>query len=224
MSLEQLDAWLYTLAPAPRVNGTSMLDGYLTAIVIGPCSIPLDEWFADLLGESGRIATAAGAELAAIKAIVARFNAISEGLSLAPSKHAPIFEKTQAGLALPHSWCMGFLSAMRLRFDDWRPLLDLGRIEHGLLLPILLYCTDPLGRPMFGPPREGPETEEFLPEERDVVLCFAPYFPQSGIAEHLDAVAGRLVILVEEARPGDRTAFFQGREDMNRRQGGERQS
>ena len=162
MNLEQLDAWLYTLEPAPRVNGTSMLDGYLTAIVIGPCSIPPDEWFVDLLGERGRIAIAAGAMLAAITAIVARFNAISEGLSLAPSKHAPLFEKTGNGLALPHPWCMGFLSAMRLRFDDWRPLLDLSRIDHGLLLPILLYCNDPLGRPMLGPPREGPETEEFL--------------------------------------------------------------
>ena len=79
-----------------------------------------------------------------------------------PSKHAPLFEKTGDGLALPHPWCMGFLSAMRLRFDEWRPLLDLSRIDHGLLLPILLYCTDPLGRPMLGPPREGPETEQFL--------------------------------------------------------------
>jgi len=162
MNLEQLDAWLYTLEPAPRVNGTSMLDGYLTAIVIGPCSIPPDEWFVHLLGEHGRIATATGAVLAAIKAVVARFNAISEGLSLAPSKHAPLFEKTGNGLVLPQPWCMGFLSAMRLRFDDWRPLLDLSRIDHGLLLPILLYCTDPLGRPMLGPPREGPETEHFL--------------------------------------------------------------
>ena len=162
MSLEQLDAWLYTLEPTPLVNGASMLDGYLTAIVIGPCSIPPDEWFVHLLGEHGRIATATGAAVAAIKAIVARFNAISEGLSLAPGKHAPVFEKTDHGLALPQPWCMGFLTAMRLRFDDWRPLLDLGRIEHGLLLPILLYCTDPLGRPMLGPPREGPQTEEFL--------------------------------------------------------------
>jgi uncharacterized protein len=162
INLEQLDAWLYTLEPAPRVNGTSMLDGYLTAIVIGPCSMPPEEWFVHLLGEHGRIATATGAALAALKAIVARFNAISEGLSLAPGKHAPVFEKTDRGLALPQPWCMGFLTAMRLRFDDWRPLLDLGRIEHGLLLPILLYCTDPLGRPMLGPPREGPETEEFL--------------------------------------------------------------
>jgi len=99
---------------------------------------------------------------AAITAIVARFNAISEGLSLAPSKHAPLFEKTEGGLALPNRWCMGFLNAMRLRFDDWQPLLDLSRIDHRLMLPILLYCTDPLGRPILGPPREGPETEEFL--------------------------------------------------------------
>ena len=43
-----------------------------------------------------------------------------------------------------------------------RPLRDLNRIEHGLLLPILLYCVDPLGRPTLGPPREEPETEAFL--------------------------------------------------------------
>ena len=55
MSLEHLDAWLYTLELAPRVDGVSMLDdGYLTAIVIGPCSIPPDEWFVDLLGERGQ--------------------------------------------------------------------------------------------------------------------------------------------------------------------------
>lgn len=162
MSLEQLDVWLSTLDPAPRVNGASMLDGYLTAIVIGPCSIPPDEWFVDLLGERGQIATAAGDVLAAIKAIAARFNVISEGLSIAPTQHAPVFEKTDDGMALPHPWCMGFLRAMRLRFDKWQPLLDLNRIEYGLLLPILLYTTDSLGRPTLGPPREGPKTEEFL--------------------------------------------------------------
>lgn len=162
MSLDQLDAWLHTLEPAPRVDGTSMLDGYLTAVVIGPCSIPPDEWFVDLLGEHGRIATAAGATMAAIAAIVARFNAISEGLSLAPNKHEPLFEQAAGSRVLPQSWCMGFLGAMQLRIDEWRPLLDLSRIDHGLLLPILLHCTDPLGRPMLGPPREGPETAEFL--------------------------------------------------------------
>lgn len=139
-----------------------MLDGYLTAIVIGPCSIPPDEWMVDLLGRHGRIASADGETLVALTAIVGRFNVISKGLSIAPGQHAPIFEKTDDGLVLPHPWCMGFLAAMQLRLEAWQPVLDRDRIEHGLMLPILLHCIDASGQPMLGPPRKGPETEAFL--------------------------------------------------------------
>ncbi len=188
MSLEQLDAWLKRLEPAPRVDGASMLDGYLTAIVIGPCSIPPDEWFVHLLGERGRIASASGATMAALTTIATRFNAISEGLSLAPSKHAPVFEKTDDGLALPHPWCMGFLSAMQLRFDNWQPLLDLSRVDHGLMLPILLYCTDPLGRPMLGPPRDGPETKQFLRETYQDIPLVIPAIRDFWMPQRLKQV------------------------------------
>jgi len=68
MDFEVLDAWLEQLKPAPKVDGMSMLDGYLAAIVIGPCSIPPHEWFFDLLGEKGNIATAQGKQLNAIMA------------------------------------------------------------------------------------------------------------------------------------------------------------
>jgi uncharacterized protein len=162
MSLEQLDGWLQTIEPPPKVTGTSMLDGYLTAIVIGPCSIPPDEWMVDMLGERGRIASAAGATMAAITAIAGQVNAISESLAVAPGQHAPIFEKTDDGRVLSQPWCMGFLAAMQLRIEAWRPLLNLDRIEHGLMLPILLHCVDASGRPMLGPPRKGAETEAFL--------------------------------------------------------------
>ena len=164
MDLEALQAWLRALEPPARVDGVSMLDGYLSALIVGPISIPPEEWFVDLLGEHGRIATAVGRRLAAIQAIAARFNAISEGLSLAPDRHAPIFEKMDDGTVLAEPWCMGFLAAMQLRWNEWRPLRDLDRIDHGLLLPILLHCTDQHGSPMLGPPRQGPETETFLRE------------------------------------------------------------
>jgi uncharacterized protein len=162
MSFDQLDDWLDTLDASAKVDGASMLDGYVTAIVIGPCSIPPDEWFVDLLGARGRIATADGKTLAAITAIVARFNAISETLSTVPGQHAPIFEKTEDGLALPHPWCMGFLTAMQLRLKAWQPLLDLSCPNHGLMLPILLYCVDALGGPMFEPPGESTEMHECI--------------------------------------------------------------
>lgn len=51
---------------------------------------------------------------------------------------------------------------MQLRFDDWQLLLNPSRIDRGLMLPILLYCTDLLGRPMLEPPRKGPEAEQLL--------------------------------------------------------------
>ncbi len=31
----------------------------------------------------------------------------------------------------------------------------------GLLLPILFHCVDDQGRPMLGPPRLGPDTDQF---------------------------------------------------------------
>ena len=65
MSLDQLDDWLDALDPPAKVDSASMLDGYVTAIVIGPCAIPPDAWFVDLLGARGRVATARGRTLAA---------------------------------------------------------------------------------------------------------------------------------------------------------------
>jgi hypothetical protein len=39
MSLERPDACLGDPRPPGRVDGVSMLDGYLTALIIGPCTI-----------------------------------------------------------------------------------------------------------------------------------------------------------------------------------------
>ena len=105
------------------------------------CILGLNRIGLQRIGERGRIATAAGKTLVAIKAMAARFNAISEGLSIAPERHAPIFERTDDGMVLPQPWCMGFLTGMRLRQQKWNPLLDLSSMDHGLMLPILLYCT-----------------------------------------------------------------------------------
>jgi uncharacterized protein len=162
MSLEELERWIDQLDPPPLIDGVSMLDGYLAAIIVGPCSIDPYEWLRHMLGPHSGLGIEGTKQAAAIMAIVARFNAISEGLSTAPERYAPIFERTDDGTVLAGPWCMGFLAAMRLRYDVWRPLRDISRIEHGLLLPILLHCTDSTGRPVLGPVRQGPEGQEFL--------------------------------------------------------------
>ena len=44
-------------------------------------------------------------------------------------------------------------------------MLDLGNINHGLLLPILIYCVDKKGNPVLGKPRPRPETAHFIEHE-----------------------------------------------------------
>jgi uncharacterized protein len=162
MSLERLEDWIDQLDPLPLIDGVSMLDGYLTAIIVGPCSIDPREWLRHMLGPHSRIGMDGTEQSAAIMAIVARFNGVSERLATARERYAPIFERTDDGTVRAGPWCMGFLAAMQLRYGDWQPLRDLSRIEHGLLVPILLHCTDTTGHPMLGPMRPGPEGEEFL--------------------------------------------------------------
>lgn len=86
---------------------------------------------------------------------------------------------------------MGFLAAMRLRFEAWRPLRDLNRIEHGLLLPILLHCVDPLGRPVLGPSREGPETEAFLRSAYHDIPLVIPEIRTFWMPERLREAKGK---------------------------------
>jgi uncharacterized protein len=162
MSLDELDDWITRLDPPPLVDGVSMLDGYLAAVIVGPCSIDPPEWLHHMLGPHSRIGSEGSEQAAAIGTIAARFNAISEGLATAPERYAPIFERTDAGTVVAAPWCMGFVAAINLRIDAWRPLCDLRRIEHGLLLPILLHCTDDTGHSVLGPVRPGPEGDEFL--------------------------------------------------------------
>jgi uncharacterized protein len=159
MDLEALGAWLEKQKRV--IDGASMLDGYLAAIVVGPSSIPPDEWFFDLLGPKGNIATAHGKTHKAIMAIVARHNAISESLSTAPQTYAPIFQRTGNGVVFAGPWCLGFAHAMKLRWSAWAPLREARGIECGLMLPIMLYCADQIGAPM-DPAPNGINTKEYL--------------------------------------------------------------
>ena len=136
LSLEQLDDWFLALEPPARVEGVSMLDGYLTAIIIGPRSIPPDEWFDDLFGARGNIAVASGTMLAAITSI--------EGET---PRHAPIFRKTDDGLAVPRLLAYGLPGGDAVADGHWEPLPDMNRVDHRLMLPILLTASIPSDAP-----------------------------------------------------------------------------
>jgi uncharacterized protein len=122
MSLEQLERWIERLEPPPLIENVSMLDGYLTAIIVGPCSINPYEWMGHMLGPHSAIGAEGSEQFAAMQAIAARFNAIGERLATAPRNYAPLFERTDDGIVDAGPWCRGFMAAMMLRPEAWRPL------------------------------------------------------------------------------------------------------
>jgi uncharacterized protein len=163
MPLDELERWLQARAERrPVATSLPVLDGYVAAIVAGPVSISPLDWICPLLAIDADAFNHGGTpEFAAISAVVQRHNDISNVLSTTPDRFTPIHSRKPDGDVDARPWCQGFHAAMRPRLSAWAPLLDIGNINHGLLLPILLHCVDDQGRPMLGPPRTGRQTEEF---------------------------------------------------------------
>ena len=163
MPLDELDQWLRgRTGRPPAATNLSMLDGYVTAIVVGPVSFDPREWMCPLLAINADAFNHGGTpEFAAISAVAVRHNDISNILSTAPSRFEPIYRRKNHEVdARP--WCEGFYAAMKLRMSAWAPLLDTDEINQVLLLPIFVHCVDDQGLPLLGPTRKRPEGKAFM--------------------------------------------------------------
>lgn len=163
MPKSDLTSWLKGLKGKGMQPGPSALDGYLTALVIGPRLVGPDGWIGEMLRLNWRKWREGTPQSAAIQTVVEHYNAIANTLFMSPDSYAPLLESAPDGRVLAGPWSMGFLAAMKPRLTEWHDLCRPDRQEHALLLPILVHCTNEAGgAPMLGPPREGPETQAFL--------------------------------------------------------------
>ena len=164
MPLEELGLWLQDrIDRRPAATSVAMLDGYVSAIVAGPVSLDPPNWICPLLAIDADAFNHGGTpEFAAISAVAVHHNHISNVLSTMPDRFTPIHRRKPNGDVDARPWCRGFHAAMQLSMTAWAPLLDLSDINHGLLLPILLYCVDDQARPLLGPTRKGREGKAFL--------------------------------------------------------------
>jgi uncharacterized protein len=139
LSLEELELWLASdQAPAKGGWNVSAVDGFLAGIIIGPEPIEPKEWTRLIFGARplGKDADAA------VRAVLDRHAVIARALAEAPASYVPLFMRTDEGVVLAQDSAVGFLAAIRLRLDAWRPLLE-GPAWLELLLPILVYTPDP---------------------------------------------------------------------------------
>ena len=146
-----------------------MLDGAVTAVVVGPVSMAPEKWVCPLLGVDPDAFNHDTEEFSAIAATLIRHNAISEALSTRPESFEPLFVRSPDGEVDPQPWCMGFYAVMKLRLLVWSRLLSPDRIGPDLLAPILFHCVDDAGQAALPPAMRRPGTPPLAPNAwRDI--------------------------------------------------------
>ncbi len=121
------------------------LEGFLTAIAIGPITVTPDQWLPNVFRSSSEDPLP---EIPSIKVfqrlvnlIMRYYNSVITIFEIAPEKFSPTFytrEVEGKTYTIVDEWCSGFLQGIALAGDAWQPLLD---EKPGILRPFQLFAT-----------------------------------------------------------------------------------
>lgn len=164
VSIDRLDDYLRSDRSPPECMAMSDLDGFLTALAIGPAVVMPSEWLPIVWG--GEQPTFADEEetRAIMGGIFSRYNEILA--QVRNDDYKPILWTDTDGLPIATDWAEGFLQAVYLRKNAWEPLFKAKR--HSLLLfPILALCGNENGDSVFG---FNVETENEIMDEAPTIL------------------------------------------------------
>jgi uncharacterized protein len=141
IDLDALDDYLMSDRAPDYSMGLSDLDGFLTGLVVSPRLIPPSEWLPVIWGgEEPEFQTQVEMRTV-LGTIMGRYNAIATCLSSDPDDFEPIFWEGQEGEVIASDWAGGFLDAVALRPQAWRPLIEDSRAAI-LMAPLFLLNGD----------------------------------------------------------------------------------
>lgn len=135
VELEALDRLLQAL-PADGAMTLDGLDGYLTALLVGPAAVlaewPTADWLPLVWGGDGALGPDAAAPFASkrqrkatVVQLLRHLRHLSQQLAEAPADWEPIFSIAEQGAqewADARDWCAGFLQAVDLWPSAWDPV------------------------------------------------------------------------------------------------------
>jgi uncharacterized protein len=130
--VEELDQFLMSDLVSDETLMLDSLDGYLTAIAIGPITLMPSEWLPGIWGpEPDDAPEFESMEQAqrVMNLIVRHFNSIIASLENDPDSIAPIFNENELPDD-PHvyldaeNWALGFMQGVDLCRSAWKPLFD----------------------------------------------------------------------------------------------------
>ena len=121
------------------VLDVSELDGFLTAIVSGPNSIPPTEWLPALWGDYPPQWKSDQEFMDIVSMIIRHMNAIADCLMESPQDYEPLFLENTVGektYDIVDEWCHGYTMGIALDAEAW---MDSGPEMTGLISPILSF-------------------------------------------------------------------------------------
>jgi uncharacterized protein len=149
--LNEVDRFLESDATPANCMGLSTLEGFLTALAIGPTLVLASEWLPGVWGErdDDLLIFESEKEAKRIVGLLVRFyNGIVATFTESPEKFMPLLEKREKD-GKPYlsgeEWCGGFTRGVNLRSKDWEPLFKDDK-HRDLLGPIFWFASGK-GRP-----------------------------------------------------------------------------
>jgi uncharacterized protein len=135
------ETFLHKRRPHPPVFSMDGLDGYLTALIIGPRFIDPRQWIGLFAGEQALMALEGTTEALAVQTLVANYNRISVGLAETPETWRPRFARREDGTYVAFEWSTAFLLATGYAPRLWRPVLH-GHAKTGDIIAPIRDTTD----------------------------------------------------------------------------------
>ncbi|MGA7178007.1 MAG: UPF0149 family protein [Thiobacillaceae bacterium] len=169
----ELDSFLVSDATSDETMSLDTLDGYLTAIIIGPTTLTMSQWYSGIWGDqeddAPHFETMEDAQHI-MELIMRHYNGIIWSLQDDPDSHEPIFHfRTQEGdtreFVDGEMWAYGFMQGLELCRQDWKALFDDARGAEWLN-PIRLLGADDL--------TEEEDALTLTPEQREEIANNIP--------------------------------------------------
>lgn len=141
--LDAIEAFLDSKEDSEDYISLSELDGYLTAVAIGPELIPPSEWLPSALGEDSPAFESLEQAEHVLGAIMARYNEIIQSLNDEPPTFAPVLWEGENGRLYGGDWAAGFMTGVGLRLKAWKPFLRVRRHTE-MMAPIFALLPEAL--------------------------------------------------------------------------------
>jgi len=196
---QELEDFLMSDGMPEEAMDISMLDGFLTALLIGPNMLTPSQWLPRVWGATDEQPMTWQSEQQAerMMGLVLRLmNDILWQLDEDPEGYEPLIYQHKSedeDVPVIDEWCMGFIAGIALDEEGWAPLLD--EEAPPLLTPILLYGTE-IGWQQLEEDKElADRHDEFAEALGDIVLGIRDYWlplrKAKSTFRHSEAVPGR---------------------------------